>query len=216
MIYANTLVVWALERFGEFCVLQSRTHEVWARFFASSMKDDLRYTPDDCFRTFPLPFDWESASALEDAGRGYYDFRAALMVRSNEGLTKIYNRFHDRDEPSSDIARLRELHAAMDRVVLNAYGWTNIDNACDFFEVEADDDQEPASTGRRRKRKFRYRWPDAVHDEVLARLLALNAERAAAERLSGAASMAAKRKPARRKASLPSPPASQAALFEDS
>ena len=36
-------------------VLQSRVHEVWARFMASSMKDDLRYTPSDCFETFPFP-----------------------------------------------------------------------------------------------------------------------------------------------------------------
>ena len=38
-----------------FCALQSRPHEVWARFFGSSMKDDLRYTPSDCFETFPFP-----------------------------------------------------------------------------------------------------------------------------------------------------------------
>ena len=31
-------------------------------------------------------------------GKEYYDFRAALMVRNNEGLTKTYNRFHDPDE----------------------------------------------------------------------------------------------------------------------
>ena len=29
----------------------------------------------------------------------------------------------------------------------------------------------------RRKLPWRYRWPDAVRDDVLARLLALNAER---------------------------------------
>ena len=36
-------------------ILQSRPHELWARFFGSSMKDDLRYTPSDCFETFPFP-----------------------------------------------------------------------------------------------------------------------------------------------------------------
>lgn len=38
------------------------------------------------------------------------------MIRNNEGLTKTYNRFHDPNETSPDIQRLRELHAAMDRV----------------------------------------------------------------------------------------------------
>ena len=52
------------------------------------MKDDLRYTPSDCFETFPFPEKWETDAALEAAGREYYEFRAALMVRNNEGLTK--------------------------------------------------------------------------------------------------------------------------------
>ena len=41
--------------YAAFAVLQSRPHEVWARFFGSSLKDDLRYTPSDCFETFPFP-----------------------------------------------------------------------------------------------------------------------------------------------------------------
>ena len=48
------------------------------------------------------------------------------MVRNNEGLTKTYNRFHDPNESDTDIVKLRELHAAMDRVVLDAYGWNEI------------------------------------------------------------------------------------------
>jgi hypothetical protein len=41
--------------------------------------------------------------------------------------------------------------------------------------------QLQAITGSRRKLPWRYRWPDAVRDEVLARLLALNAKRYAEE-----------------------------------
>ena len=85
--------------------LQSRVHEVWARFFGSSMKDDLRYTPSDCFETFPFPTGFETDPRLEAAGKAYYEFRAALMVANNEGLTKTYNRFHDPDERSTDILR---------------------------------------------------------------------------------------------------------------
>ena len=39
----------------------------------------------------------------------------------------------------------------------------------------------------RGKLPWRYRWPDDVRDDILARLLALNAERAERERLSGPA-----------------------------
>ena len=37
-------------------------------------------------------------------------------------MTRTYNRFHDPNEDDPEIGRLRELHAAMDRAVLDAYG----------------------------------------------------------------------------------------------
>ena len=42
MVYANTLIILPLPTNAAFCALQSRPHELWARFFGSSMKDDLR------------------------------------------------------------------------------------------------------------------------------------------------------------------------------
>lgn len=95
------------------------------------------------------------------------------MLRTNEGLTKVYNRFHNRHETSPDIIRLRELHSAMDRAVLDAYGWTDIPTDCDFF-LDYEIDEE---TWGDKKKPYRYRWPDAVRDEVLARLLDLNQKR---------------------------------------
>src|SRR5207247_1425950 len=102
-VFAMMLNVFFLSSSSTFSVLQSRVHEVWARFFGSSMKDDLRYTPTDCFETFPLPEGFDTDPALEDVGKRYYDFRAALMVKNKEGLTKTYNRFHDPDESDADI-----------------------------------------------------------------------------------------------------------------
>ena len=96
------------------------------------------------------------------------------MVRNNEGLTKTYNRFHDPDERDPDILKLRELHAAMDRAVLDAYGWNDIPTDCEFLLDYEIDEEEWGD----KKKPYRYRWPDEVRDEVLARLLELNAERA--------------------------------------
>ncbi|MBL9004515.1 MAG: N-6 DNA methylase [Myxococcales bacterium] len=172
-VFADSLVVFPLETSAAFMVLQSRIHEIWARFFGSSMKDDLRYTPSDCFETFPFPPGWESDARLEEAGRVYYEFRAALMVRNDEGLTKTYNRFHDPNERDPDILKLRALHADMDRAVLAAYGWTDIATDCDFYlDYEIDE----ASWGDKKK-PYRYRFPDAVRDDLLARLLDLNQAR---------------------------------------
>jgi hypothetical protein len=184
MVFSHALIVFPLCTYSAFCALQSRPHEIWARFFGSSMKDDLRYTPSDCFETFPLPENWEFHPALEAAGQSYYEVRAALMVRNDQGLTKTYNRFHDPEERAPAIQNLRALHAAMDRAVLDAYGWNDIPTHCEFLLDYEIDDEEWGD----KKKPYRYRWPDDVRDEVLARLLELNAERARAEALAGAVS----------------------------
>ncbi len=145
------------------------------------MKDDLRYTPSDCFETFPFRENWEIHPDLEATGKAYYEFRADLMVRNDEGLTKTYNRFHDPDERDPEIAKLRELHMAMDHAVLHAYGWSDIPTTCEFLLDYEIDEEEWGN----RKKPWRYRWPDKVHDEVLARLIELNAERAKEEVRSG-------------------------------
>ena len=183
MVYSDSLVVFPLDTHAAFCALQSRPHEIWARFFGSSMKDDLRYTPSDVFETFPFPPGWTTAPALEVAGQAYHDFRADLMVMRDEGLTKTYNPFHDPHEHDPDIAELRRLHAAMDRAVLGAYGWDDIPTECELLpEPEGGVAGGDGAPGR--KRRYRYRWPNRIRDEVLGRLMDLNAERANEERKS--------------------------------
>ena len=177
MVYAHRLYVIPDARETTFAVLQSRSHEIWARFLGSSLEDRFMYAAADCFETFPFPHGSEPTLPLEAAGRQYYEFRAGLMVRNDEGLTKAYNRFHDPYENNPDITKLRELHAAMDRAVLDAYGWTDIPTDCEFLLDYEIDEEEWGN----RKKPYRYRWPDDVREEVLARLLGLNAERAAEE-----------------------------------
>jgi hypothetical protein len=190
IVFSEQLVTFTLPSDTAFCVLQSRIHEVWARFFASSMKDDLRYTPSDCFETFPFPENFETNERLEAIGKAYYDFRAQIMVAHNEGLTKSYNCFHDPNERSLEILKLRELHDAMDRAILDAYGWTDLIPICEFLlDYEEDEDEDDGSS--RRKKPWRYRWPDDFRDEVLARLLDLNTQRAEQERLAGLTAEAA-------------------------
>ncbi len=204
-IFSHKTVVICSASSNRFMVLHSRCHEVWALFLGSSMKDDPVYTGSDCFETFPFPVGFETHLSLEAAGREYYEFRVSLMVRNNEGLTKTYNRFHDPNETSPDILRLRELHAVMDRAVLEAYGWNDIAEKayCEFLlDYEDEEDNEDDGRTRRRKKPWRYRWPDDIRDEVFARLLALNAERAEEERLAleadGKSSSKTKRMPGKK------------------
>jgi hypothetical protein len=203
--FMQNIVVIAREETALLALLQSQAHLAWAQRTSSTLGKALRYSTSNSLRTFPFPLDWEENAALEEAGKTHYEYRAELMVRNDEGLTKTYNRFHDPDERSPDILRLRDLHAAMDRAVLDAYGWTDIPTACEFLlDYEEDDEDDTETTGkkaRKKKKPWRYRWPDDIRDEVLARLLALNAERHAEEvRLGTAPGMkGAKKLPAQRK-----------------
>lgn len=177
-VYDQTLVVWASANEATFSVLTSRAHEVWVRFLGATMKDDSRYNIADCFETFPFPPGYESAPSLVEIGQYYCDFRASLMVDANLGMTKTYNRLDDPVERSEGIVRLRELHAAMDRSVLEAYGWEDLATLAEpVFLDEANEDDHTY--------QGRLFWPSDFRDEVLARLLALNAECAIAERDAG-------------------------------
>ena len=171
-IFSQNLNVFAFDKCSILCVLQSRVHELWARFVGTTMKDDFTYTKEDCFETFPFPSGYESA--LDAVGQAYHDHRAALMIAANEGMTRTYNRFHKSEESSEAIRRLRELHDEMDRAVLRAYGWDDLaaELRPDFLTEESENDHTYQN---------RYFWPAEARDRVLARLLALNAERHAAE-----------------------------------
>jgi hypothetical protein len=173
-IYDQTLIIIADDRLSTFSILQARPHELWSRTFAATMKDDLRYIHSDCFQTYPFLSDPKALSVLDRTGHAYYEHRAALMVARNEGMTKTYNRFHDPTETAKDIQYLRELHAAMDRTVLEAYGWHDLaTRAAPAFLDETNEDDHTY--------QGRLFWPSDFRDEVLARLLALNAERHADE-----------------------------------
>jgi hypothetical protein len=221
IVYSEKNIVFAEPAESFYAALQSRVHEIYARFFCSSLKDDLLYTPSTCFDPFPFPTALLGANTsdstqevhlhnLGSIGQRYLKFRAGLMIANNEGLTSTYNRFHDPAETSPDLLELRRLHDEMDQAVLQSYGWSDVPTACgfglDYLDTEEDallpdDLQERIDSGElffweagdaldfqgqlqaygaisgRRKLPWRYRWPDAVRDDVLARLLALNAER---------------------------------------
>ena len=181
MIYAHRLYVISESSHAAFAVLQSNLHDIWARFFGSSLEDRFMYAAADCLETFPFPDAWEVDSDLEAVGEHYHAFRADLMARHGEGLTRTYNRFHDPHENASEIVTLRRLHAAMDRAVLDAYGWREVPTDCEFLLDQRLLDEEWGA----RKKPYRYRWPDEVRDEVLGRLLELNARRAARETRAG-------------------------------
>jgi hypothetical protein len=147
-----------------FSVLQSSLHYVWATEFGSTLgKTTYNYTPTDCFFQFPFP---SIVTDSERIGALMIELRRQIMLARQEGLTKTYNRFHDRKEASADIQNLRNLHVELDNAVAAAYCWTDLDLGHGFHET---------------KQGVRYTISEPARREVLARLLKLNHERHAEE-----------------------------------
>jgi len=201
-LFNYKVFVFRFDDYSSLAVLQSRVHETWAKETSSPHGGSATaYSATKTFSTFPFPPNWKQLSEVVIAGHQYEQFRSSIMERDDVGLTSIYSRFHDSEEQDSDILKLRNLHAQMDRSVLDAYGWQDISCNCEFLMEKEIDEEEWGN----RKKPYRYRWPDEVRDEVLARLLELNALRARAETLSGAAtgSMRASRPKAKSAAASP-------------
>jgi len=172
-IFSHAVAILAYDDGYHFALLQSYIHEVWLRRQASSLRTDVRYTPTDCFQTFPFPQDpsQQAIRVAEDTGERYYEHRRAVMLARQEGLTKTYNFFHDPMCADEDIREMRRLHAAMDEAVLACYGWEDIDLAHDFY---------PNDRG-----KIRFMPARSAQREMFNRLIELNQSIAAEEAEKG-------------------------------
>ncbi len=176
-VYGDATVVFAFDDDYHFALLQSGVHEVWVWRQASSLESRNRYTPTDCFDTFPFPLleyermakgGWqleEMPEAFQQAagiGAEYHEHRRQIMLARGVGLTKTYNLFHDPACQDAEVVRLRELHVEMDRAVLACYGWDDLAPGHGFHQNERGQTRFTVSPDARR--------------EILGRLVALNLE----------------------------------------
>jgi hypothetical protein len=191
-VYLNTVDVLTTDRWDLYAVVQSTLHEVWARKYSGALKQDLRYSPSKCFETFTFPVGlWQAARpALAAFGERYHEHRKSVMLSLWLGLTDIYNLFHARDLTPAKVAKiskksaeesargyaglleLRRLHVELDIAVRDAYGWQNLPLDHDFYEVETLAEND----------RVRFTVSAAARKEILRRLLALNHDRAEAEK----------------------------------
>lgn len=182
-VLSQKLIVIPSNAMSSFAVIQSRLHDSWAQLFCGRMgaANTPVYSPSDCFETFPFPKADPRAMlpALETTGQALYDVRAKYMVDTNQGLTKTYHALQNPACTDPRIVDLRRLHEAMDRAVLDAYGWTDVEAPpyCPKTNVE--------------KRALQ-----AYGDEVVDRLYVLNAEREREEERLGLSGKTGQRGPA--------------------
>jgi gamma-glutamylcyclotransferase (GGCT)/AIG2-like uncharacterized protein YtfP len=190
-VFSHALYIFATDRWDLFAIVQSTLHEVWARKYSGSLETRLRYSPSDCFETFPFPEGlWQTVNTLlSEIGERYHEYRRTLMLQLWLGLTDVYNLFHARDltpalvakvskKPENEagigyqgILELRKLHRELDEAVRDAYGWSDLDLDHNFFEVETLPEND----------RVRYTVSPTARKEILRRLLSLNLQRAATQ-----------------------------------
>ena len=207
-VYANRCCIFSIQTWLDYAIVQSNIQEVWARQYSSSLETRLNYSPSDCFETFPFPLLKNESSIvnrkskiinLEEIGENYYNHRQQIMLTRQQGLTKTYNRFHNPDEQSPDIIKLRELHVEMDQAVAVAYGWDDLALDHNFHET---------------KQGIRYTISETARREVLDRLLQLNHQRYAEEFEAGLHDKGKKKATKKKPNESSSPPeAGQLTLF---
>ncbi|MDZ7651281.1 MAG: type IIL restriction-modification enzyme MmeI [Burkholderiaceae bacterium] len=163
-------------------LLSSRLHVAWALAAGGTLEDRPRYNKIRCLETFPAPDELARLSNVAQLAEqidthrkrqqsqhadltltGLYNVLENL--RSGEPLTAKEKTIHDHGL----VSVLRELHDDLDRAVFAAYGW---------HDLAAELVGRPGATTP---------LPDkpaaqaAAEEELLARLVRLNAERAAEE-----------------------------------
>src|SRR5690606_16001459 len=103
VVMSEQVVVVSNRELSALSCLSSAQNYAWTVAQSSSMKGDLRYTPSDCFETFPQP---THTPRMTETGELLDSFRRPLMLSRQLGLTKLYNLVHDPDYSDADIDRL--------------------------------------------------------------------------------------------------------------
>jgi type II restriction/modification system DNA methylase subunit YeeA len=164
-----------------FGILSSKIHYIWALRYGNflGVGNDARYTPSTTFDTFPFPEGLtpeRSPDIFENDKRGKSIARAAQTLhqqRENwlnpsdlvKRVPEVIAGFPDRIVPISDAAAAE----------LKIRTLTNLYNARPAWLDNAHKTLDAAVTSA-------YGWPtDLADDEVLSRLLVLNAARAASQ-----------------------------------
>lgn len=169
-VFSNKITVFALDGFDQLGILSSAMHWSWAVKYCSTMRTDLNYSPTSAFETFPRP---KSSDELERIGRILHTERRDIMERNEIGLTKLYNLVNDsnfKDSADPDVARLRQIHADLDGVVMSCYGWSDIPLDHGFYTYRKMD---------------RWTVSPAARVEILDRLLEENHRRAEGQSTAG-------------------------------
>ena len=176
IVFADSTCVIASSQFSLFALLSSDIHTIWAWQEGGRMKQDLRYTHESVFETFPFPdgvLDGKN-SKLAALGKMLFEKRRDYMLTYAKGMTKFYNDLHNEALQDKEIIYLRKLQTEMNDAILMEYGFTDIDPEYGFHEVAY------LPEGK----NIRFTVSEKARDEILYQLAMLNKSRFESEELA--------------------------------
>ncbi len=167
----NMLIAIALDNACAMGILSSRVHVTWALATGGTLEDRPRYNKSRCFETFPFPVRGAHSERIVELAEEI-DAHRKRKIDAHPGLTLtgIYNVLEAlrlgqpltaKEKVINEqglVSLLKSRHDELDAQVLMAYGWSDLAPA--FAKGPLD---------------------EATRQTLLARLVALNAERAAEE-----------------------------------
>lgn len=162
-VFAHKCAVFALNDFASLAILSSSIHFSWVVRYTSTLGLTVNYSPSDVFSTLPRP---QPTALLHELGERLDVERRELMLKRGWGLTTTYNHVHDPSDHDPQVVNLRTIHSMIDRAVLDAYGWSDLD---------------PQIGHHRTTIGTRWTFGPAARFEVLDWLLKENQRRHAAE-----------------------------------
>lgn len=167
IVFSHGVGIIARDDDNTFGIISSTIHREWARRCGSSLETRTRYTPSDCFETFPFP---KKSTSVASTAKNLDAHRSVIMRKFDVGLTALYNSVNSPNTKESEIINLRQLHADLDTAVCEAYGWSDIDLRYGFQKTDEG-----------------VRWAicEETQSEILDRLLELNHQRHAEEVADG-------------------------------
>lgn len=179
-IYTNKVVLVGLDRPDLLAICLSSPFRTWVETFSGAdLGATFQLSIRESLDTFPITDDIVSKKGIDPALR--FNELAIMWSRSkSRGLTDLMNAIHDKDNKEAAIGELRQCMRSIDREVLNAYGWKDIETLHDFREHG----DRPGND------RWRFSLSDAIHKEIRQRLLQLNRQRYEAETTGRKASLA--------------------------
>jgi hypothetical protein len=177
----HMIVCFALDDPFALGLLSSHVHAVWSLARGGTLEDRPRYNKTVCFDPFPFPAleEGELKQRIRDLGErldahrkrqqeqhpdltltGIYNVLEKL--RAGESLTVKDKEIHDKGL----VSILKQIHADLDAAVLDAYGWADLATGIPPADLLARGGPDA----------------EALEQQILTRLVALNHERAAEEK----------------------------------